>query len=83
MPSTTMSAGSVTSPVTTARTRPAPVSSPSTCAPVTTLMPIPRIDTATRSPMSGSTVDIGCADFSSSVTSSPRCTMASAISTPM
>jgi hypothetical protein len=77
-----MSAGSVPSGVTTAEIRPSAVSRPRTCASVRTSMPSPRIASATRSPMSGSTVDIGCDDFSSSVTSSPRRTIASAISTP-
>jgi hypothetical protein len=84
MPSTTMSAGSSPPSVATAVTRPSrPVSNPETGVPARTWMPIPSIASRTRAPMSGSSVVIGSGAWSTSVTSRPRRTMASAISTPM
>jgi hypothetical protein len=82
-PSTTMSAGTVPASVTTALTRPSFCSKPVTEVPVRMSTPMPDSASATIAPMSGSTVDIGCAACSIRVTESPRLIIASAISTPM
>lgn len=84
MPSTTTSAGYVPASVTTADTRPSgPVRISVTAARFTVVMPRPSIAPCTRRPMSGSRVAIGCSPRFSTVTSKPRFSMASAISTPM
>ncbi len=83
-PSTTTSAGisrlAVTTPM---ASPPAPVRIPVTCSSVCRVMPRPRTAPATSPPTSGSSVDIGCGAASTTVTSRPRSTNASAISSPM
>ena len=83
-PMITMSAGSTVSPARTARTRPSsPTSKPSTETPVSTVMPMPSMASWISAPMSGSTWVNGSGAWSTIVVSSPRTTIASAISTPM
>lgn len=84
MPSTTTSAGYDASAVSTALTRPSgPVRIAVTAARFTVVMPRPSIASCTRRPISGSSVAIGCSPRLSTVTSKPRFSIASAISTPM
>lgn len=84
MPRTTTSAGYSSDVVATARARPSsPVRILVTSASSTMVMARPVIDSCTRRPMSGSSVDIGSGPRLTTVTSYPRRISASAISTPM
>ncbi len=84
IPRTTTSAGYVPASVATSLTRPSgPVRILVTAAPLTVVMPSPSIASWTSRPMSGSRVAIGCSPRLRTVTSKPRLSIASAISTPM